>query len=139
MAFSTVPLHGKDAQITDGGVAIGYSTGWSINVTLDMGDASRQGQDWKEFLPGQASWSGSMDFHMILGNTYQKVLIDNIIAATPGTKITDIRFSLDTTLNAFYGNIYITSFNTAPSVNGGVVSCSFNFQGDSTLAVEATS
>ena len=139
MAFSTTPIKGHVARISDGGQAVGYTTGWSINVVADMSDVSRQGQNWKEFLGAQVSWSGTMDMHLVLGNTYQKVFIDNILAGTCA-EITDVRFCTSADLNnAFYGNIFITGFNTAPSVSGGQVSCSINFQGSGALAVEATS
>jgi hypothetical protein len=138
MAFSTVPIKGHIARISDGGVAVGYTTGWNINVVTDMSDAARQGQNWKEVLGGQASWSGSMELQLVLGNTYQKVFIDNILAGT-AVKITDVRFCTDAALlNAFYGDIYINGFNTAPSVSGGVVTASINFTGDGSLSVEST-
>lgn len=138
MAFSSTPIKGHNARISDGNVAVGYTTGWSINVTADMSDASRQGQNWKEFLGAQVSWTGSMEMHLVLGNAYQKVFIDNILAGTC-VEITDVRFCTDAALaNAFYGNIFITGFNTAPSVSGGIVSCSVNFQGSGALAVESS-
>lgn len=138
MAFSTVPIKGHIARISDGQVAVGYTTGWSISVVVDSNDASRQGQNWKEILAGQASWSGTMDMHLVLGNAYQKVFIDNILAGT-GVIITDIEFCTNAALtNNFYGSVLLTGFNTAPSVAGGVVSCSVNFSGSGALAVQAT-
>lgn len=139
MAFATTPIKGHLARISDGQVAVGYTTGWSITVVVDSNDASQQGQNWKAILAGQASWSGTMDMHLVLGNTYQKVFIDNILAGT-GVIITDVEFCTDATLdNNFYGDILLTGFNTAPSVAGGVVSCSINFTGNDELAVQSTS
>jgi predicted secreted protein len=134
MAYNTTPFHGKVARVEKNNVAMDFSTGWTINVTLDMAAANRQGQDWKEGLPGQAGWSGSFSGQLVLGNIEQKAFVDNLIAATPGTKLTDVKFLLDTSTNAFTGNIFITGFSTGPAV-GGNVEFTFNFQGDGALAV----
>jgi len=111
-----------------------YSTGWSLNVNLDMGDASRVGQHWKEALPGQAGWSGSFDIYFVAGNTEQKAFFDNIVTATPGTKLTDVKFLLDGATNAFTGNIYIPGLSI-PNNFGGVVKATINFQGDGALTL----
>ena len=134
MAYNTVPFHGKVARIEKNNVAINYSVDWSINATLDMADKSAQGDAWKSGLPGLASWNGSMSFYFVAGNTEQKALMDNIIAAAPGTKLTDIKFLLDVSTNALTGDIYLTSF-AVPTTIGDIVKCSFNFQGDGQLTL----
>lgn len=137
MAFNTSSFHGKAARIEKNDVAIDYSVDWSINVNLDMADISSQGDSWKTGLPGLAGWNGSMTFHFVAGNTEQKALMDNIIAATPGTKLTDIIFLLDASTNGFTGNIYLTSFAITAAM-GDVVNCSFNFAGDGALSLSAS-
>ena len=132
MAYNTVPFHGKLARVEKNNVAINFSVDWTINVALDMADKSSQGDNWKSALPGQAGWSGSCTFHFVAGNTEQKALMDNIIAAVPGTKLTDIKWLLDSTTNAFSGDIFLTSFGVKTD-RGAVVDCSFNFQGDGAL------
>jgi len=134
MAYNTTPFHGKKARIEKNDVVIEYSVDWTINVALDLAEINRQGQDWKEHLPGMAGWTGSMNFHLVAGNTEQKALIDNIITATPGTKLTDIKFLLDASTNAFTGNIYLNGFAVNTSV-GDKVGCSFNFTGDGALSI----
>jgi len=99
-----------------------------------MADASRVGQDWKEALPGMGSWSGSFDVYFVMGNTEQKAFFDNIIAATPGTKLTDVKFLLDASTNAFSGNIFITGVNVNATI-GDIVSATINFQGDGALSI----
>ena len=54
MAGNTTPIHGKVCRVEKNSVVMEWTEGWSITVTLDMADISRQGQDWKENLPGQA-------------------------------------------------------------------------------------
>lgn len=137
MSYNTTPFHGKLCRVEKNDVAMEYSDGWSIDVSLDMADVSRQGQHWKEGLPGQAGWSGSFSGHFVAGNTEQKAFFDNIIAATPGTKLTDVKFLLDASTNAFTGNIFVTGFSTNPAI-GDKVGFTINFQGDGTLTLTDT-
>jgi len=39
---------------------VGYVTDWSLNISVDMADASYMGQAWKSFVVGQAGGSGSV-------------------------------------------------------------------------------
>jgi hypothetical protein len=134
MAGNTAPIHGRVCRIDDGGSLIDYSVDWSINASIDLSDASRQGQAWKENVVGQGGWNGSMTFHFVAGNTEQKALLDNIITASPGTKITDLKFMLEDTGDYFSGNIFLNGFATSASV-GDTVNCSFDFTGDGALAL----
>jgi len=134
MAFNTTPFHGKVARIEKNDVPVDYSIGWSLDVSLDMDDASRQGQDWKEHIPGLAGASGTMEYNLVLGNTEQKALVDNIVTASPGTKLTDIKFLLDGSTNAFTGDIYVTGLNVPANI-GGIVKGSFPFVLDGALTV----
>jgi len=134
MAYNSTPFHGKAVRIEKNDVAMGYTQGWSIDVSLDMGDMSRSGQDWKEALPGQAGWSGSFNGSFVAGNTEQKAFFDNLITATPGTKLTDVKFLLDASTNAFTGNIYVTGFSMGPSLSG-TANFTINFQGDGALSL----
>jgi len=134
MAYNTTPFHGKDARVEKNDVAVDFTKGWDINSSLDMADISRQGQDWKEGLPGQASWNGSFSGDLVLGNTEQKAFVDNLLAATPGTKLTDVKFLLDGSTNALTGDIYVTSisFNNPVAGDG---TFTVNFQGNGALSV----
>jgi len=134
MAYNTTPFHGKVTRVEKNNVAMDFAGGWSLTVALDMADISRHGQHWKEGLPGQAGWSGSFTALLVLGNTEQKAFIDNLVTATPGTKLTDVKFLLDGTTNAFNGNLYITGVSIGTS-NTDKVSATFNFQGDGALTV----
>ena len=136
MAYGTTPFHGKLARVEKNNVAMDFTSGWSISSTLDMADISEQGDHWKLGLPGMASWSGSFTGHVVLGNTEQIAFVNNIITAIPGTKLTDVIFTLDAATNGFTGNIYITSFSIDTSI-GDKVGYTFNFQGDGALAVSA--
>jgi len=134
MAYGTTPFHGKKCRVEKNNVVMDYSKGWQLSVQLDMADSSRVGQDWKEGIPGMAGWNGSFEVYAVLGNAEQIAFFNNIVAATPGTQLTDVKFLLDTTTNGFSGNIYITgvSFN---ATMGNVVSATINFQGDGALTL----
>lgn len=134
MAYNTTPFHGKLARTEKNNVAMDFTDGWTLDVSLDMSATPRQGQHWKEALTGQSEWSGSVSGHLVLGNTEQKAFIDNLITATPGTKLTDVKFLLDASTNAFTGNIYLTGFSTG-AVVGDKVGFTFNFKGDGALSV----
>jgi hypothetical protein len=134
MAYNTTPFHGKVCRVEKNNVVMDYSKGWSLNVNLDMADASRVGQNWKEALPGQAGWSGSFEIYATLGNTEQYAFFNNIVTAAPGTKLTDVHFNLDTTANHFEGNVFITGISINATI-GGVVSATVNFQGDGALTL----
>ena len=133
MAYNTTPFHGKVAKVEKNDVAMSFGDGWSISANVEMADKTQWGDSWKSAVPGLASWNGSFSGSFVAGNTEQKAFVDNIIAATPGTKLTDVKFLLDASTNALTGDIYITGFNINPSVGGGVVKCTFNFQGDGAL------
>jgi predicted secreted protein len=134
MAYNTTPAHGKLCRIEKDDEAMDYTDGWTINSTLDLADISRQGQSWKENIPGQAGWDGSFSGSFVAGNTEQKAIFDNIVAATPGTKLTDVKFLLDASTNAFTGNIYITGI-TVNGQLGDKISFSCNFTGDGALSL----
>ena len=129
MTYRSTPFHGKLARVEKGDTATGYGAGWNIAITLAMADASRQGQQWREQLPGQGQWGGDFDVYFTPGNTEQKAFADNIIAATPGTKLTDVKFLLEDATHAFSGNIFITGFSLRTSL-GAVVGANFTFDGD---------
>jgi len=141
MAGNTTPIHGKVTRTALGtagsGTVIEHTDGYSISVSLDVADISRQGQDWKESLPGQAGWSGSFSGQLVAGNTQQKAILDNIIAAAPGTKLTGataLSFLLEDTGDYLSGDSYITGVSISPGI-GDAVKFSVNFQGTGVLAL----
>lgn len=134
MAYNTTPFHGKLCRVEKNNVAMSYSDGWQLTVNLEMADTSQVGQSWKEGIPGQGSWSGSFGGSFVPGNTEQKAFFDNLVAATPGTKLTDVKFLLDTSSNAFTGDIYLTSINITGQL-GNKVGFTANFQGDGALTL----
>ena len=134
MAGNTTPIHGKVCRVEKNTVVMEWTEGWSITVTLDVADISRQGQDWKENLPGQAGWSGSFSGSFVAGNTEQKAILDNIVTATPGTKLADMEFNLEDTGDYLSGNLYITGVTIDGRV-GDKTLFTVNFIGDGALSL----
>ena len=123
------PIHVKVVRIDKNDTDIGYTIGCSINFNLDLDEITAQGANWKSWLPGCSEWDGTMECMFDPSNTEQKALMDNIIAVTPGTKLTDVKIELEDSGDYFSGDIYITSFPVAANL-GGKVTCSFSFKGD---------
>ena len=129
MAYTTTPTHGKTARLEKNDVAVDYIGAWNLNFNLDLAAVERQGQDWKENNAGQGSWGGDFKGHCVLGNTEQKALHDNLVTATPGTKLTDMKFLIDGSTEGWNGDIFIASINASAPV-GGNVDLAFTFVGD---------
>jgi len=130
MAFNTVPLHGKVSRARKNGVNIAFSADISLNVKLDTAEQSSQGDNWKAFCAGMGEFDGTIKFYFVPGNTEQKALQDNIIAAGPGTVLTDVSIVPDggTTANQFTGNIILTSFALTANM-GAVVDVTYTYKG----------
>ena len=136
MAYATTPFHGKLCRVEKNNVVMEFTNGWTLNVNVDMADTSRQGQNWKETIPGLAGWTGSFNVQYVMGNTEQAAIFNNIVAATPGTKLTDMKFLLESLTSGFSGDLFITSVSI-PTAVGGVVTATVNFQGNGPLTMSA--
>lgn len=76
---TVVTVTGNNGYILESGLEkVAYLIDWSMDFTLDMADASRMGQQWKEFLPGVASGSGNFNGYMILNETLHREFEDGI-------------------------------------------------------------
>jgi len=128
------PIHGKVARIAKNSVAIDNEIEYTIDANLDLDEISAKGDDWKKWLAGQSEWGGTMNYNLDPSNTEQKALMDNIVAATPGTTLTDVVFRLEDSGDYFSGDIILTSLNVSAGV-GGKVAGSFNFKGNGALSL----
>lgn len=134
MAGNTIPIHGKVARVEKNNVNMEYTEGWNIAVVVDVADISRQGQNWKEVIAGQASWSGSMSGFFVPGNTEQNAIFNNIIAAAPGVTLTDMAFNLEDAGDYLSGNLIITGLTIDGRV-GDKVLFTANFIGTAALSI----
>lgn len=134
MAYNTVPFHGKVCRVEKNNVAMEYGDGWTINMSVEIAKFIRSGQHWTGKLPGFADWNGSFGGQVVLGNTEQKAFFDNLIAATPSTQLTDVKFLLDGSTNAITGNIYLSGLAITGQA-AGVVTFQVQFEGDMAMSV----
>jgi len=134
MAGNTTPIHGKTARSHKNGTDIEFTASWTINVRVDIADKSRQGKNWKEHIAGQGEWDGSIECQFVAGNTEQYALMTNIVTASPGTVLDDLKFMLEDSGDYFSGNLIINSMPVSAPV-GDVVKVSFNFIGDDALSL----
>jgi predicted secreted protein len=134
MAYNTTPFHGKACRVEKNNVAMSYGDGWDINSNLDLAEITASGDSWKTHVAGFAGWSGSFGGSFVAGNTEQKAFFDNLIAATPGTKLTDVKFLLDGATNALNGNIFVTAIRVTGRI-GDKTTFSVDFTGDGALSL----
>lgn len=72
-----VTVAGDNGYILESGLQqVGYIKGWTLDVALDMADASRMGQKWKEFISGQAGATGSIEKMLIANQSFWELLED---------------------------------------------------------------
>lgn len=117
---------------------VGYLIDWSMNITLDMADCSRAGQQWKEILPGQAGGSGTANAWFIANQSLLSELKDCIAQGN--------RYSLmqlfvndpdqDQTGDHYNAWATFTGFNLAGDI-GAVVKETVNFQINGEIAFVA--
>lgn len=117
---------------------VAYLIDWSMNVAVDMADASRAGQNWKEALPGQAGGSGSANAHFIATETLYLNLKN---AIDGGNKYFLLQLftwdaSQDQTGDHYNAWAIFTSFALTGAINA-VVKEAINFQIDGEIAFVA--
>lgn len=134
MAYNTTPFHGKTARVEKNNTAMDFTEGWSITAEVAFDDITDQGDSWEDQVAGIAKWSGNFKGLVVLGNTEQKAFVDNIVAASPGTKLTDVKFLLDAATNAFTGNLHITKYSVE-TAKSGAVRYTFDFKGSGAMSV----
>jgi len=88
-------LLGRYASIKKGSTLVQNLGKWTLNIKMDEIDTSVFGSVWGSKVPGMQSWTGTLEgFYDPADTTGQKVLQDAALAAT---KLTDIRFYIDST------------------------------------------
>ena len=89
------PLMGRYASVKIGSDLVANLSAWNIDINMDDIDVTVFGSVWKKSMPGFQGWSGGAEgFYDPADTDGQQSLIDNALSAT---KITDIRFYIDST------------------------------------------
>ena len=126
------PLRGRYASVKLGSDLVANGRRWTLDIRLDEIDVSVFGTTWKKSMTGMQSWTATLEALYDPADTQQAAMK---AAAIGATKITDIRFYIDSTS-------YWTPDVTADSSAGcyisglpithehaGVASVTYNFVG----------
>lgn len=108
---------------------VGYLIDWNLSVNLDMADASRSGQEWKESLPGQASASGGASAYFVPTQTLWNCLADTIASGQKYFLLQLYTYDPDGDQTGDHRNVWVTfnDWNVNTSI-GDVVKESLSFQ-----------
>lgn len=108
---------------------VGYLIDWNLNITLEMADASRMGQNWKEALPGQASASGGANAYFVADQTLFNCLQEAINAGEKYFLLQLFTYDPDQDQTGDHWNVWatFTNFIVNPTINE-VVKEALSFQ-----------
>ncbi len=108
---------------------VGYLIDWSLNITLDMADTSRLGQNWKEAIPGQAGATGSANAYFIGSEPLLNCLQESIAAGEKYFLLQLFNYDPDQDQTGDHFNVWatFTSFAVGADI-GSVVKEAINFQ-----------
>lgn len=106
-----------------------YLIDWSLDVSLDMADTSRMGQQWKEVIPGQAGGTGSANGYFIATETLYNNLAESIAAGEKYFLLQLFNYDPDQDQTGDHINAWVSfnGFNLAPTIND-VVKETVSFQ-----------
>jgi hypothetical protein len=131
------PIHGKVTRIAKNDVEVENEIEFTLDFNLDLDEISAKGDDWKKWLAGQSEWGGTMNYNLDPTNAEQITIIGTLLAATPGTVLTDVVFRLEDSGDYFSGDIVITNFSSPAGIGGKVIG-NLNFKGKSAPSLTIT-
>lgn len=132
MAYSSAKTHGKTARLEKNATAVDYIESWDLNVSVDMAEASRQGQNHKEVVAGQYGYSSSVAGHCVMGNTEQKALHDACLA---GTNLDDMKWLINGSTEGWdAAGAYVNTMSISAN-RGDNVKINFGLQGNGALTL----
>lgn len=115
-----VTVTGNNGFILESGLEkVAYLIDWSLDFTLDMADASRLGQQWKEFLPGMASATGSANGYLVLIDSLWDSFEDNLDGTQDYFLLQLFSYDPDQDQTGDHFSMWVTfnSFGTAGNIN----------------------
>jgi len=115
--------------------ALGEVRSYSIETALGTIDVSTLSTTWKNFLVGQAGWSGTMELLYDPADAAQADLVNKAMAGTLCT-LTVQPLGAGTGKTELVGTAYITSMGISGATEDAV-GLSISFQGTGELALNA--
>ncbi|HXK90284.1 MAG TPA: hypothetical protein PL027_09855 [Thermosynergistes sp.] len=114
---------------------IGEVRSFNIETALGTIDASTLATEWKKYLVGQASWSGTLELFYDPTNTAQSTLVANAMAGAL-CNITVQPLGAGTGKTQLSGTCYVTGM-TISGATEDAVGLSVSFQGTDALTLSA--
>ena len=137
----TVTVGGNNGFIRDAALQkVAYCVDWTYDLTLDMADMSRMGQQWKDSLPGQAGGSGSMGGYFIGTETLYSCLSESIGAGDKYFLVEFFNVDTDQDQTGDHTIAWVTFDGFSPQVDIGSVvqeQVSFVIQGQISFTANA--
>ena len=120
--------HGNNGSVSVGANGVAEIDNWTVREAADTADDSAMGDTWKSHLAGMYEWSGSLTCH------WDETDTNGQEALTRGASVTLNLYPEGSGAGATYktGTATITEITIDVNRNG-VVSRSFNFQGNGAL------
>lgn len=115
---------GKLGVVSVGGTDVAEVKSWSLSESSDTGECTAMGDDYRKFLPTLKTWEGSMDV------VWDKQESDADLAVG-GDEVAIIVYP-QTTGDAFFGNIIVSSYEVSAEMND-VIAATLSFTGTGAL------
>lgn len=132
---------GKKAVCAVGANAVTQLTDWTLTIEGTAIDCSVIGDEWKQTVQGSRSWNAVVNGYLDMGDANgQRLLINEIFDPATDGILADMRFESAegvTSDGYFYGSAVITSIAINNPGNDGVVKCTLNMVGTSSIYYKA--
>ena len=119
--------HGKGGVVKLTTDQVASVIDWTANINLATADGSSKGDDWDNPIAGRANWSGTVNCHLNLENTYQKAFHDVLVTASPTGALATLRLYEDAT-KYYSGSVLVTGVSVS-SPKDDTNKIGFNFIG----------
>lgn len=135
-------ISGKQGTVSYAGGVVATINNWSLDINndaLEVTSFTTAVPQWRSFLAGLNSWSGSVSGFWALStaagtSTGQKDMQDNILTPTTGTLVLEV----DQTGGAKYsGDVVLTRQSVSVAVDG-VADVSWDFTGNGAVTYTTT-
>lgn len=123
---------GMDGSVQHNSQPVAEIKGWTLNASAEMLEDTVQGDPWRTFVGGLATWSGSAQGNFDYGDTNgQKAIVDKILAATPNFTPVTMQFRVSAT-KFLTGTAIISQVQPGAQL-GQITEATFQFQGTGAL------
>lgn len=118
---------GSVVYTTGGTTMVGEMKEWSLDMQMDMPDATAFGDNWREFTSGIKTWTGTFAGNFDSADSVQTSLRSAFLAGS----VCGLRFYVSTA-NYFSGSAYINGQTPATAFDG-LATIEYSIQGTGAL------